>query len=794
MVRRVLRFLGRLLLVLVGLVVIAGVGGWFWLRGTTLPPHNGRLALKGLSAPVELEREASGVLHIRAQSDTDAFFALGVGHAEDRLWQMEFQRRVGAGRLSEVLGRATLEQDKFLRTWGFYRAAQQAYTSLDPQTKAAVDAYVAGINAYLATNPPLPLEFKLLGFMPAPWTPADVLVWAKMMAYELSGNWRTELERRAWAAQGMSPERMNQLRPPYPSDAPTVIQADDYTPPAAPPQPPQTPPASTSSSPDGRSARALLELASRLPPLFRLPGEMKPRASNNWVISGSKTTTGKPLLANDPHLGLSAPSIWYLVDMQAPGYKAIGASFPGLPAVVIGRNERIGWGVTTVGADVQDLYVMDDVGNGYRYQGRIEPWRVRTEVIKVKGEPDVTLKVRESRYGPVINDVVKNPGAAPLSLRWTALDPTDGTMQAFLGIARAQNWDQFKTALASYNAPSQNFVYADVDGNIGYMAPGRFPIRKPGDDGMNPMPGNGDWDWQGYLPQKDWPQVYNPKEGFIVTANNKVPPPNYPYLISLEWEEPYRAERIRQMILAKDRLSLADMESMQADFTTLLFRDFKPVLQALNPVSSQAQTWKARLLAWDGVARANSQEPSVFEAWYTELSRLPAKEVGQEFWEEPRYLLAAMKNGDPNCAVTDTTQTCLEYAALALEKALDHLGPNIPRWGDLHPATFLHQVLTHTPLARLSDRYVPYGGDRYTVNRAAYDPATFRMNVGSSYREILDFSNLENSLFIHPMGQSGNLLSSQYANLLPLWARVEYLPMRMKDFPVQQRQVLEPLR
>jgi penicillin amidase len=776
------------------LAVVAGVGGWFWLRGTTLVPHDGRLALKGLSAPVDLEREASGVLHIRAQTDADAFFALGVAHAQDRLWQMEFQRRVGAGRLSEVLGKATLEQDKFLRTWGFYRAARQAYGGLEPSTKAAVDAYVAGVNAYLATNPPLPVEFKLLGYKPAPWTPADVLVWAKLMAYELSGNWRSELERRAWAAQGMSPERMNQLRPPYPSGAPTVVQAEDFTPPAPPPQPPQTPPSSTSTRDDGESAWALLKLAGTLPPLLRLPGEMKARASNNWVIAGSRTVTGKPFLANDPHLGLSAPSIWFLVDMQAPGYKAVGASFPGLPAVVIGRNERIGWGVTTVGADVQDLYVMDEVGDGYRYKGRVEPWKIRTETIKVKGQPDVTLKVRESRYGPVINDVVKNPGTAPLSLRWTALDPTDGTMQAFLGIARAQNWEQFKAALSTYNAPSQNFVYADVDGNIGYMAPARFPIRKPGHDGMTPVPGDGNWDWQGYLPQDQWPQVYNPKEGFIVTANNKVTAPNDPHPISLEWEEPYRAERIRQMIQAKDKFSLSDMEAMQADVTTLLFRDFKPVLQALIPISPKAQTWKARLLAWDGVARAEGQEPSVFEAWYTELSRLPAKEVGAEFWEEPRYLLSAMKNGDPNCAIADTTQTCLEYAALSLEKALDRLGSSVPRWGDLHQATFPHQVLTHTPLARLSDRAVSYGGDRYTVNRAAYDPATFRMNVGSSYREILDFSDLEHSLFVHPMGQSGDLLSGQYANLLPLWARVGYLPMRMNDFAVQKRQSLEPLR
>ncbi|MGK0619104.1 penicillin acylase family protein [Meiothermus cerbereus] len=776
-----LRVLGRLLLVVVGLVLVLAVGGWFWLRGATLPQHQGRLALKGLSAPVEMSRTAQGVLHIKAQADTDAFFALGVAHAQDRLWQMEFQRRVGAGRLSEVIGKATLDQDRFLRTWGFYRAAEQAYAGLSPYAKSVVDAYVAGINAYLSTNPPLPLEFRLLGFRPEPWKPADVLVWAKMMSFDLSGNWRGELQRLQWAAKGMAPARMTQLRPPYPADAPTVLQAEDL----------QLPPPA---SPDGESARALLTLAAQLPRALHLPGELMARASNNWVIGGGRTVSGKPLLANDPHLGLGAPSVWYLVHIEAPTYKAIGSSFPGLPAVVIGRNERIGWGVTTVGADVQDLYVMEEAPGGYRYKGQLLPWRIRSEVIKVKGEPDVTLQVRESRYGPVINDVVKNPGAKPLSLRWTSLDPTDRTMEAFIGIAKAQNWEQFKAALANYNAPSQNFVYADVDGNIGYMAPARFPIRKPGHSGLMPVPGDGNWDWQGYLPQDQWPQVYNPKEGFIVTANNKATPANYPHTISLEWEEPYRAQRIRELILAKDKLSMEDMQAMQQDITSLLYREFKPVLEMLNPLSENARQWKTRLLAWDGAMRAEQVEPTVFQAWYTELTRLPSKEVEQEFWEQPRYLLAAMRQGDPACQTPDT-QTCLDYAALALDKVLDRFNNNPPPWGQVHQASFPHAILTNvSPLNRLADRAIPHDGDRYTLNRASYDPSNFRMTVGSSYRHILDFADLERSLFIIPMGQSGALLSSGYDSLLHKWASGQYLPMRMNETGFTRRQTLEPQR
>ncbi|MDX2005235.1 MAG: penicillin acylase family protein [Meiothermus sp.] len=794
---RILGFLGRLLAVLVVLAVVAGIGGWFWLRGATVAQHSGRLALKGLSAPVEMNRTSEGVLHIKAQTDADAFFALGVAHAQDRLWQMEFQRRVGAGRLSEVIGKQTLEQDRFLRTWGFYRAAEQAYRGIDTYAKGAVDAYVAGVNAYLATNPPLPLEFRLLGFRPEPWKPADVLVWAKMMSYDLSGNWRGELRRLGWDAKGVSRARQAQLWPAYPPDAPTVLQTEDMpAPPAVPTalsQRPQTVPGLSRA--DARSAEQLLQLAASLPQNLTAPGALTARSSNNWVISGRRTMSGKPLLANDPHLATGAPSVWYLVHMEAPTYKAIGSSFPGLPAVVIGRNARIGWGVTTVGADVQDLYVMQEVPGGYRYKGATEPWQVRREVIKVKGEADVVLNVRSSRYGPVINDVVQNAGSRPLSLRWTSLDPTDTTIEAFIGIAKAQNWAQFRAALAKYAAPSQNFVYADVDGNIAYMAPARFPIRRAGHDPDRPVPGDGNWDWQGYLPQEQWPQVLNPKEGFIVTANNKVTPPRgYPHRIATEWEEPYRAQRIRELILAAEKLTATDMAAIQADVTTVLFREFRPMLEILNPLTEGSRAWKERLLRWDGAMTLNSPEASLWAAWYTELTRLGAEEVGQPFWEQPRFVLAAMRRGDPACRTADT-ETCLDYAALALDKALDRFGGSPPPWGQIHQAQFPHAILTGVQyLNRLTDRQIAHPGDRYTVNRGTFNPENFKMNNHSSYRHILDFADLEQSRFIQPMGMSGAQLSGQYDSLLRRWAGVDYLPMRMRESEFKERQMLEPGR
>ncbi|WP_038055741.1 penicillin acylase family protein [Thermus amyloliquefaciens] len=756
--KRFLRFLAWALGLALLAVLLLALGVYATLRAS-LPQAEGRIALKGLSAPVEVVRDGRGVVRVRAQTLEDLLFAQGFVHAQERLWQMEFQRRVGQGRLSEVLGEATLPQDRFLRTWGFYQAAKSAYERLYPEEKRAVDAYVAGVNAFLESGAPLPPEFRLLGFRPEPWSGPDVLVWAKMMSFDLSGNWEEELLRHRLLARGISPERLLQLMPPYPEDAPTILQGEDL--------------------------RLPLKREEAPAALLRMAPPRRLEASNNWVVAGSRTVTGKPFLADDPHLGLQAPSLWFLMVLEAPGYRAMGASLPGVPGIVIGRNERIAWGVTNVGADVQDLYLLEDVeGRGYRYKGRVVPYRVREERIRVKGGREEVLRVRETLYGPVITDALQDPPKTPMALRWVSLDPEDHILMAFLGVNRAGSWEEFVAALRHYSAPSQNFVYADVEGNIGYIAPGKFPIRKEGHTGTVPVPGNGEWDWQGYRRPEAWPMVLNPKEGFVVTANHKATPEGFPYALTYDWAEPYRAERIRELLLAKEKLSLEDMRAIQQDQKTLLFRDFRPALELLNPLSERGRVWRQRLLAWDGTMAAGSEEALVFALWYTELTRLPEREVGEAFWDEPRYLLRALKEGDKNCDQPDTgyPETCLDFAALALERALDRkeaLGGR--SWGEVHRAVFPHAVLTHTPLRRLTDRRVPFGGDRYTVNVGPFVPETLQMTHGPSYRQIVDLSDPEASLFVHPMGQAGHFLSPHYADLLPLWARGAYLPMRFAE-------------
>lgn len=779
--RRLGRWVGRASLGLIVLVLVLGTGGWLWLRGTTVPQVEGRLLLEGLREPVLVWREPRGITHLKAESQSDLFFALGVVHAQERLWQMEFQRRVGAGRLSEVLGEATLEQDKFLRTWGFYRAAESAYPALTPATRAVLDAYVMGINAYLATGPSLPLEFTLLGYRPEPWTAADVLVWTKMMSFDLSNNYDNELKRYRLLARGVTAERLLQLMPPYPEDAPTIVAAADQRLPVAPLQ--------------EALAQGLLDQAAQLPlDLDRAGRRRMLEASNSWVVAGSRTDTGKPFLADDPHLGLGVPSLWFLAHLEAPGFEAIGATLPGLPGVVIGRNDRIAWGVTNLGADVQDLYVLEEARGGYRYQGRIEAYQTRQEVIAVKGGDPVNLTVRTSRYGPVISDVVKAPGERPLALRWTSLDPGDTLLDAYLGINQARNWTEFKEAMRRYTTPSQNFVYADVDGNIGYLAPGRYPIRKPGHTGTVPVPGDGSWDWQGWVPFEDWPQTYNPLQGYIVTANHRSLPAGYPYQLSFDWAEPYRANRIIQLLESKPRLSREDMQTFQMDTYSLLFRDFLPLLQQLSPLSARSEEWLNRLLKWDGQATVASTEASVFNAWYAELTRLPQQEVGEPFWDEPRYLLQALTSGDPGCDQQDTeySESCADFVSLALDRAIDRLGDRVPPWGQIHRAVFDHPVLGQSPLKSLSDRMVSVGGDGYTVNVADFDPETFLVSHGPSYRHIVDLDQPENSLYVHPMGQSGAPLAANFANLLPLWQRGEYMPMQTRGYPVAYRQTLQP--
>ncbi|MBX0329303.1 penicillin acylase family protein [Oscillochloris sp. ZM17-4] len=789
---------GKTLAVVAILALALAGGGYLWLR-RSLPVTSGTVQVAGISAPVTIARDSDGVPHIRGQSEADALFGLGYAHAQDRLWQMEFQRRIGGGRLSEVFGESTLDTDRFLRTLGVRRAAASAAAALSPATRALLDAYVAGVNAYVdGHRDALPVEFAILGVSPEPWSATDVIAWQKMMAWDLGGNWTDELLRAHLEAQ-LGPEAAAQLMPGSGPSDPIILPDGGDARRDAPVGRPDAPPGRLYAGTSG-----LLAIDRQIQESLGLGGELI--GSNNWVIAGSRTTTGMPLLANDPHLGAQIPSIWYLAQITGGAIDAIGATLPGLPGIVIGHNARIAWGVTNTGPDVQDLYAEHvNARNEVEYQGQWEPLTIIPETIKVKGQDDLTLYVRVSRHGPLISDVTAGTGD-PLAFRWTALDPEDNTMEAFLGIDRAGSWDEFTAALTHYHAPMQNFVFADVDGNIGYYAPGALPVRAQG-DGSRIAPGwDGSHDWTGYAPFAGLPHSYNPPAGFIATANNKVVPEGYPYLIGTAFAAPYRAARIVELIQSKPKLSPDDIAAMQADVVSLQAREILPYLLEAVPAGARERQALDMLRGWDGSMAGDSAAAAVYNAYYQAIPQ-------QLFGDELRDLFESDYTGEtgyhamviaqtladqgaPWCDDVNTpaAESCADTLGLALTAGLEDMATaqgseNIAtwRWDKVHLTMFPHNPFDKVgALKPIFSRSVPNGGDGFTVDVAPVRRSElYKQYHVPSYREIINLGDLDASRFMHTTGQSGQALSNNYSNFITRWQKVEYLPMRFSPAAVE---------
>ncbi|GMA14747.1 penicillin acylase family protein [Deinococcus metallilatus] len=769
---RVLGRVGRGLLWVALLVLVLVLAAVVWLKVTSTPRVSGTVTLPGLSGPVTVTRDQWGVPHIRAQtSDEDAMYALGFVHAQDRAWQMDFQRRVSQGRLAEVLGAAALPQDRFLRTWGFYRAAESALPALSEPSRRMVRAYTAGVNAGFAQGKLAP-EFRILGYAPEPWTDVDSIAWSKLMAYDLGGNADDEILG-THVVKRLGEPGLNEVLPPYPQNAPTILSREELGLTGQAPR--QGSEAAILPDATLRALQAHLDAARALG-MERVPG----KGSNDWVIGGSRTASGKPILADDPHLALSSPMLWYLADVQGPRLKAIGATIPGLPGIVIGRNDRVAWGVTNVNPDVQDLY--------------IEPENAklteRTEIIKVKGQPDVRLTVRESAHGPIISDVGAGEVGPRVALKWTALQPGDTTLDAFLGLNYARNWQDFVTALEKYVAPSQNFVYADVDGKTGYYAPGRVPIRQ-GWDGSLPVPGDGRHEWTGYIPFARLPHTSNPADGLVVTANNKVVPEGYPYNLAniRNWSEPYRAERITELLTQKPRgLTVDDVKRVQLDTVSLVWRDLKPFLLATQPDGDLSRRALELLRGWDGNERAGSVEPTIFEAWLLELQTMAQDELGDETRVNSLAVLNQLRaNGELCRDERDEAagrQDCAGELQASLKRAVDRLaarlGPDPGGWtyGKVHTVASNHRAFGGVKaLAWLFNHSAPTNGGTNTVNVARPDPDTMQQTTGPSYRQIIDLSDLNRSVYVGTLGQSGSPFGNHVSDQQKLWAAGEYLPM-----------------
>jgi len=790
-----------LLIVLVVLLVVGllGLGVGYTTIRRPWPRIRGNVRVDGLEGEVTIIRDSWGVPHIYASNTHDLFFAQGYVHAQDRFWQMEFSRRTGSGRLAEILGPSALSNDRFIRTVGWHRTAAEEFDLLDDEVRAVLEAYAEGVNAYISSRRGrLGLEFTVLGlngvrFDPEPWTPYDTLTWAKVMAWNLGGNRNAELLRAAIAAR-LGSDAVAVLVPPYPADNPIIV-----------PQPLLTPTLSTV-PPEAFASYVF--------------GSSEGIGSNNWVVAGSRTETGMPLLANDPHLGIQMPAIWYEVGLHceprnaACPYNVVGVSFPGSPGVIIGHNERIAWGVTNLGPDVQDLFierVNPENPNQVEFQGQWEDMQIIREEIAVAGQEEpVVVNVRVTRHGPIINDIAGGVeqawsfGWQPLAFSWTALE--HGTItRSILLLNRASNWNEFRRALAYWDAPGQNFVYADVEGNIGYQATGRIPIRAAG-DGTMPVPGwSGEYEWIGTIPFNELPYAFNPPQGYIVTANNAVVGPDYPYFLSADWDSGYRARRIVDMIEADPSLSIADMQAMQGDSMALWAQDVLPYilpLPATCPMCSQNE--QERLLeamellrAWDGRSTRDSVGAAIFNALSIHLIDLTfGDELGADLLTRARTTLTLPlvnilpEQSSPwfdniRTPAVETRDEIIMQALLdTIDELTERLGPDMSRWqwGELHTATFQGQGLGQSgirPIEAIFNRGpVPVDGAGGAVNNTAFrldDP--YAVGTVPSYRQIVDLGDWSRSLSMHTTGQSGHAFHRHYDDMIDPWRNIEYHPM-----------------
>ena len=856
----------RLLVVLLVVVVAAVVSlvGTVTLR--SLPQTEGRITLPDLDAPVTLRRDAAGIAHIYGDSPHDLFLAQGYVHAQERLWQMEVWRHISSGRLSELFGEATVDQDRFIRTIGWRRAAERDLEALPADVRAGLDAYADGVNAFIDTHQgSLPLAFIVTavqsgaggigGYEVEPWTALDSLAWQKVQAWQLGGNFGSEVFRLLADAKLGSEALTDALFPAYRGDRPVITPsglpgsggagatvASRGAKAAAAPAGPTHTGATVIAGLDPAAAAGLRDVARLGERVMATAGldagtgiaSDHQVGSNNWVVGPGMSSTGAPLLANDPHLGIGMPSVWFMnglfcrtVSDLCP-YRVTGVSFPGVPGVVLGHNERIAWGATNVDPDVQDLFVeeLDPANPGnYLFAGESRPLVTRTEAIKVAGGEDVLLEVRETHHGPIINDVDDRlAGMAPMSLRWTATAEVDGTFAAVQRINVARNFDEFRAAFATYGAPSQNFVYADVDGHIGYVLPGLIPVRgDPADRGARPRSGSdGQHEWTGYIPFDDRPWQLDPGPGMVVTANNAAVDEAFPYFVASEWDPGYRAARIVELLrdaAANEDLTPQRIRDIQTDVAVPRSDLVRPVLETAAPTTDDGRLVLDRIRAWDGEANPESVGATAYLAVEYELLRAifddELDELARDYvgggasWEA---MIRLLESPDPTWWDDTTTTDTVESAGDILARAVDAAAADLRSafgdpagwsWGRAHRATFQEQTLGAAGIAPLEWYFnkgpVEVGGAAGAVNNTYYRPsvgypdpddpsstgggldAVFAVTNLPSYRLTIDMADLDSGQIVQTTGQSGNPFDSHYGDLIDEWAAGATVPLPFTD-------------
>jgi penicillin amidase len=789
--RTILRFLVWTFLIIA--VVAGGTAWWFGYR--PLPQLDGSISLPGLQKEVTVERDNWGVPHIRASSLEDAVEAQGYVIAQDRLWQLDLMRRASRGQLSEIVGPLALKSDKQFRTFGFSRAAERDYAATDKDSRALMEAYARGVNRFIDQHQKsLPLEFSLLKYKPQPWQPTDSLVIAGYMYQTLTNTWEGKLDRSKVEAR-VGADRSKEL---YAVDAPMdhfVIGDPDV--PNDGSQASRADPdddddddmptdtilkASARSSDSVRKPETYADITSALWPsiqgyLEETQSEIrKGLGSNNWVVSGSHTATGKPILANDTHLELSIPPIWYEIHLSAPGFNAEGFTLPGAPLIVIGHNDHIAWGFTNNGADVQDLYIEKlnpAAPDEYLVNGKWTKAQVFDEAIRIKGQPDEHLNIVVTRHGPVVHQ----EGDKVYALRWTALEP-GGLGNAYNWLSTARNWHEFRDIMKRVWGPGQNAVYADTEGNIGYIMAARVPIRKKG-HGEIPVPGDtDDYEWTGYIPFDQLPQALNPDSGLIVTANARVVGPNYKPYLTDRWEEPYRTARIYDLLHDKIDLRPIDMLKVETDTYSFphafLADQMSSAAKTVQPKDPRARKLVDGLKDWNGIADADSALVSFLvmarrAALDLILEPYLGKDTNLYAWRSTVFLQKVLtdrsakwlppcyKNYDELLAATADRAVTMLAEQTKSDRVKDW------QWKDLNSLDMLH------PLGRdgflkhlLSITGKPQSGTNYSVRAAT-------KRHGPSMRFIANLANWDESILLIPAGESGQVGSSHYTDQFSYW-------------------------
>jgi penicillin G amidase len=801
---RWLRIVLGTLATIVVLLVLLGAAGVVWLRSATkaaLPQLDGDVRVAGLSAPVTVRRDAHGVPHIEAATQDDLFFAQGYVLAQDRLWQMDMYRRNADGELAELLGPSLVRHDRAQRVLGFRKAAEHMYAGLDDQDRRWMDDYARGVNAFIAQHQDaLPEEFRLLMYKPRPWTGVDSMSIGTMMIDMLDTHWDVKLAREEIAAKLNNPQLEAQL---YPvgswRDRQPTGEVIDLT------QPEVNPPPVTDEDEDNTTAgirdagtrdqeperqgvgsreqgiegtRQNVNVSELRAMLGRPDCEGCASGSNNWVISGKHTATGKPLLANDMHLVLTEPNIWYMAELRAPGYHAAGVALPGLPWIVAGHNEHVSWGFTALFADVQDLYheKLDGKGNYQAPDGSWKPLSVDHETIRVRGGKDVTVDVESTEHGPLLNPMFAKPLDQPVALKWTLYDSSVKGLPLY-AMNTAQNWAEFSAALGQWCWPTQNVVYADDQGHIAYHAVGRVPMRPAGLQGKPVPAGDGGHEWKGYIPFEGMPNAFDPPSGFLATANARVTTDKSPYPLSLEWIDPYRAERIYKLLQGRDGLTPKDMIAVQTDIYSEVDQElahrFAYAIDHASKADDRLRKAADLMRSWDGKLTTDSAAASlVDQARYAFWPLILDPKVGdvakdyrwaEENFAEEEIIMHGSSDWLPTGYKTwDDVLTEAVRRGMAEGKAPNEL--NKWPYGSWHVMDIEHPLASMMPiLSRMAGTgRQPMSGDTTTVKQVS-------ITLGPSQRFTMDWSNVDGSTENIVLGESSNPYSAYFGDQWNDW-------------------------